>query len=644
MSLLVFESLKKHFGAQEVLNGAWLSLDPAAKIGIVGRNGGGKTTLLRIVTGEDAPDWGRVSLRKGATLAYVPQRPTFEPGETVWRHVESGLDDLRALIHELEAAAHRMAEGASEEELARALTEHERLTHRIEELGGWEIERRTEMVLDGIGLAREFWEREVHTLSGGERSRAALARALVGGHDLLLLDEPTNHLDLEGIEWLESYLGEIETAVLVVSHDRRLLTNAVSAIVELERGLLVRYPGNWPRYLELKRERYESELRAWEEQQDFLRKEDVFIKKHMGSQRTAEAKGRAKRLENVVRIERPHHDVRRPVLKPPKAMRGGEMVVSTEDLAAGYGTRVLFRDANLRVNRGDRVGIVGRNGTGKSTLLRMLAARMPPLAGEVVRGHGAVCAFYDQDTSALREDATAFLEIRREHADMDDLAVRSWLARFLFRGAEIDKPVAALSGGERARLSLAKLLLSEPSWMALDEPTNHLDLAGRTALEEMLSEYEGALVCISHDREFLDALCTRIFALDEGRVRVHEGNWSSWRRLREEELAGESAARSAGSAREKKAARAAAGRANSARKAAAVEGGKLPVARVRNPYMFEKLEKRIIALEARLRELHTELALEEVWKDPARLRETQTSVAEVERELSLANEEWENWA
>jgi ATP-binding cassette subfamily F protein 3 len=643
LSLLVLENLKKHYGAQEVLCGASLSLDAGGRIGLVGRNGGGKTTLLRIITGEEAPDWGSASLRKGATLAYVPQRPAFEPGESVWRHVESGLDELRALVQEQEAAAHRTAEASSEQDLARALAEHERLTHRIEELGGWEIERRTEMVLDGIGLSRELWQREARTLSGGERSRAALARALVGGHDLLLLDEPTNHLDLEGIEWLESYLREIETAILVVSHDRRLLTNAVAAIVELERGDLVRYPGNWPRYLELKRERYESELRAFEEQQDFLRKEDVFIKKHMGSQRTAEAKGRAKRLESVVRLARPYHDVRRPVLKPPRAARGGEMVVATEDLSAGFGERVLFRGVNLRVDRGDRVGIVGRNGTGKSTLLRMLAARMPPLSGKVVRGHGAVCAFYDQDTSALREDATPFLEIRREHPEMDDLAVRSWLARFLFRGLEVDKPIAALSGGERARLALAKLLLAEPSWMALDEPTNHLDLAGRTALEEMLSEYEGALVCISHDREFLDALCTRIFALDGDRVTVHEGNWSSWRKERDEQLARASLARAAGNAMEKKAARAAADQAEATRKAAERDAGKRPGNRVRNPYLFEKLEKRIIELEERLGTLNGELALEDVWKDPARLRETQTTIAEVERELAIANEEWERW-
>ncbi len=642
MSLLVLEDLEKHYGTQEVLRRASLAIDPGAKVGLVGRNGGGKTTLLRMITGEETPDWGRVLLRKGATIAYVPQRAVFEPGATVWRCVESGLDDVRALVHEHEAVAHRMAEAHEDGELARLLAEHERLTHRVEELGGWELERRTAMVLDGIGLSRELWQREARTLSGGEQSRTALARALVGGHDLLLLDEPTNHLDLEGIEWLEAYLQEISTGVLIVSHDRRLLTNAVDAIVELERGALVRYPGNWMRYLELKRERYESEMRAWEEQQDFLRKEDVFIKKHMGSQRTAEAKGRAKRLENVVRLTRPYHDVRRPVLRAPKSLRGGELVVGTEGLAAGYGSRVLFRGTNLRVSRGERVGIVGRNGTGKSTLLRLLAGRMQPLAGNVVRGHGAVCAFYDQDTSALREDATPFLEIRRDHPEMDDLAVRSWLARFLFRGEEIDKSVSALSGGERARLALAKLLLAEPSWMAMDEPTNHLDLAGRTALEEMLSEYEGALVCISHDREFLDSLCTRIVALEGESVRVHDGNWSSWRRLHEEELARENAARADRDARDKKNARALE-RDESERRNADPSGGKRPAARVRNPYLFEKLEKRIIALEERLRGLNAELALEEVWKDPARMRETQTTIAEVERELLVANDEWENW-
>jgi ATP-binding cassette subfamily F protein 3 len=526
MTLLVIDGLKKHFGAQEILRGASAKIDPGEKVGLVGRNGGGKTTLFRIVAGEETPDWGSVSLRRGARLGVVPQRPVFAPDVTVRAYVSDGLAEVRQAIHDYEECGARMG-SAEGEELERLLREHDRLSTRIEELGGWETERRVETVLGGIGLAEGFWDREARSLSGGEKNRVALARELVAGHDILLLDEPTNHLDLEGIEWLERYLKDLHTAILIVSHDRRLLANCVGRILELERGVLVSYAGNYPKYILLKQERFDAEMRAYEQQQDMLRKEKAFIDRHMGSQRTSEAKGRQKRLERVERIERPMHDVRRPVIKPPKAARGGEEVLKAVDLAGGYADKVLFQGVDLRIGRGQRIGIVGPNGAGKSTFMKLIAGRMDPLRGHVERGHGAVCAYYDQDTSHLRGDHTAAEELRRHYPGMTDQEVRDHLARFLFRGEEIEKLVSLLSGGERARLSLAILVLSEPSWFALDEPTNHLDLASRTALEEMLSDFQGAIVCISHDREFLDGITNTTYEVGvEIRCQAHFFNFA----------------------------------------------------------------------------------------------------------------------
>ena len=267
MSLLVLDDIKKHFGAQEVLRGASLRIDPGQKVGLVGRNGGGKSTLLRMICQEESPDWGSVTLRKGCRLGAVPQRPEFAPGVTVRDYVTSGLEEVHEAMAELERVGEAMG-SAEGEELEKLMREHDRWSTRIEELGGWESERRVETVLSGIGLGPEFWEREASTLSGGEKSRTALARELVAGHHLLLLDEPTNHLDLEGIEWIERYIGELKTAVLVVSHDRRLLDNAVDSIVELERGKLNRYEGNYSHYIRQKEERYQAELKAWEMQQE----------------------------------------------------------------------------------------------------------------------------------------------------------------------------------------------------------------------------------------------------------------------------------------------------------------------------------------------------------------------------------------
>ncbi|MEM7516931.1 MAG: ABC-F family ATP-binding cassette domain-containing protein, partial [Planctomycetota bacterium] len=537
--LLIVQDVKKHFAAQEVLSGVNLRIDPAEKIGIVGRNGGGKSTLLRLIEGLDQPDWGSLTLRKGARLGHVPQRPHFDEGVTPLSYVESGLAESRSVIDEFERVGIAMGD-ASPDELEKLMARHEELSGQLETLGGWDVERRVETVLSGIGLREDLWEREARTMSGGEKSRVALARELIAGHDILLLDEPTNHLDLRGIEWLEDYLRDLKSAVLIVSHDRRLLDNAVSAIVELERGKLERYPGNYSRYVDLKAERFESERRAFDQQQDFLRKEEAFIKKHMGSQRTAEAKGRQKKLSHIERLECPHHDVRRPVIRIKSVARGGEMVLRTEGLAAGYKsaeseTRIV-ENADLRIGRGQRVGIVGANGTGKTTLLKVLAGQTQALAGTLEYGHGAACAYFDQESSDLRDDGTPYTEIRRNHGAMTDLQIRNHLARFLFRGDEIDKAVPTLSGGERARLRLAQLMLTEPSWMALDEPTNHLDLASRTALEEFLGEFTGSLVCISHDREFLDGLCTHIIEIRDGTAFEYEGNYSAWRKTREAEL------------------------------------------------------------------------------------------------------------
>lgn len=643
MSLLILDKLKKHYGAQEVLSGADLRIDPGEKVGLVGRNGGGKTTLLRLIEGVETPDWGSVRIRKGCDLGYVPQRPEFARGLTVRAHVESGLEHLREMLQRYEELGHKMGE-VQGDALDKLLTEHAELGERIEILGGWEVERRVETVLSGIGLPEEFWEREACTLSGGEKSRTALARALAAGHDLLLLDEPTNHLDLEGIEWIEDYIQNLPGAVMVVSHDRRLLDNAVTAIVELGRGKLVRYPGNYSNYVRLQEEQYESQMRAYEQQQDFIRREQAFIKKHMGSQRTAEAKGRQKKLSNVERIEQPFHDVRKPHIRPPEASRGGEMVLKTEGLAAGFGDNLLFSGVDLRIGRGHRIGIVGKNGAGKSTLLKILAGIRAPQAGHVEYGHGASCGYYDQEMADLKAE-TPHQEIRRMRPGMSDLQIRSHLALFLFRGEnETDKLITSLSGGERARLALAKLVLENPSWLAMDEPTNHLDLAGRTALEEMLSGYQGALVCISHDRAFLDDLCDFIFEVDGGSVLEYQGNYSAWRAAKLGEDADAKAAKEKAATqrkqderkrREAEELKQAKQKANGSAKPAA--------AKPKNPFKFKQLEDRIMTLEERISGLNESLTKEEVYTDADKVRDAQYRIAELERELEAANAEWESW-
>ena len=637
MSLLIVDQVHKRYAAQDVLRGARFQVDPGQKVGLVGRNGGGKSTLLRVIEGLETPDGGKVILRRGARLGHVPQRPEFAAGVSVRAYVEGGLEEARAMARELEALAVRMGEVVGDE-LERVMNLHTELTERLELAGGWELERRVETVLSGLGLHAPFWEREARTLSGGEKSRVALARELVGGHDLLLLDEPTNHLDLDGIEWIEAWLASLKGAVLVVSHDRRLLDGAVDSILDLERGVVTRYPGNYSKYLELRAERHAFELRAYEQQRDEIRKEEGFIKKHMGSQRTSEAKGRRKKLARLDRLERPHLDVRRPSIPPPRAERGGELVLECEGLAAGYGDAPLFEGVDLRIGRGQRIGVVGPNGAGKSTLLKVLAGRRRASAGRVVPGHGARVGYYDQDAADLDPSGSPYELVRRAYPDLTDQEIRAHLARFLFRGDEVDKGVPALSGGERARLALALLMLERVSWLALDEPTNHLDLGARAALEEMLGAFDGALVCVSHDRAFLDGLCTHVLEVS-GSVELFTGNYTDWRAVRR---AGDEARAAAKARGAERARRAAAASSKPETKPTKPRRGS-SAGRVRNPYRFEKLEARIIELETELGGLHAEVATEAVYRDPEKLKELQITIAEREHELARANEEWETW-
>jgi ATP-binding cassette subfamily F protein 3 len=639
MSLLVANAVKRHFGAHEVLRGVDLRIERGEKIGCVGRNGGGKTTLLRLIVGLDSQDEGQLTLARGTRLGYVPQQPEFPAGISVLQHASGGLEELRLLQAELAGLEERLASGG--EQPADLVQRYSELHEQLDHLGGWHAEQQIERVLSGIGLPPALWEREARTLSGGEKSRVALARELLRRPDLLLLDEPTNHLDLPGIEWLESYLREFPGAAYVISHDRRLLDNVAQVIVELEFGELRRYPGNYSKYVVLRAERYEYEQRAYEQQQDFIRKEEAFIKKHMGSQRTSEAKGRQKRLERLERLRAPRNDVRKPRLAFGSVDRSGERVLLAEALSIGFGGRALLSGLDLRIERGDRIGLVGPNGAGKTTLLKTLAGRLPPLGGKLELGHKALVGYFDQVGGELNKDSTPYETLRRDNPLATDQEIRDHLARFLFRGEEVEALIAGLSGGEKARISLARLVWQRPTWLALDEPTNHLDLAARAALEEMLSAFPGALLCISHDREFLDNLCNRIVQLTPAGLREFRGNYSEYRAALASEAAGAQASKASPARPAPPRAEAPRSELQKPREEAPRASAQAP--KIRNAFKFEKLEQDIMRLEAELAGLQAALLDEATYRDGQRLRETQTRIAEVERDLQQKNHEWENW-
>jgi ATP-binding cassette subfamily F protein 3 len=418
--------------------------------------------------------------------------------------------------------------GADGEALEAILATYSDLQHRFEESGGFTAPARAEAVLLGLGFSRDDLDLPAATLSGGQRARLALARLLLEEPDVLLLDEPTNHLDVDAVEWLEEFLAAYRSAYVIISHDRFLLDRTVDRVVAIENGRAAIYAGNYSAYVLQRDERRLLAEKRYREQQELVEKTEEFIRRNLAGQKTKQAKSRRNMLERMERVERPDADRRAAKFDFGSATRTGREVLVTEDLAVGFPGVTLISGLDVTVERGERLGVIGGNGTGKTTLIRTLKGDLEPLAGSFEWGHNVALAYYDQHLSDLDPANEVIEEMRIAIPGADDPALRAYLARFLFSGDEVFKRVAALSGGERSRLSLAKLISGAGNTLLLDEPTNHLDIPSREALEEALEEFPGTLFVISHDRYFLDRICDHLLHVEAGRAEEFEGSYSEW--------------------------------------------------------------------------------------------------------------------
>ncbi|RME74109.1 MAG: ABC transporter ATP-binding protein, partial [Planctomycetota bacterium] len=535
MTLLAYRDVEVHHGARAVLRGATGEVRRGEKLALVGRNGSGKTTLLRLAAGQIEPDGGTVQRARGIRIGYLPQHPEPPDGVTVLEWVLGAFEPVRAIEARIEALHEALAraDGREQQRLLEQLAE---LESEHEQRGGWDWRRRAEAVLDGLGLGTEYRDRVASTLSGGERARAALARLLCEEPDLLLLDEPTNHLDMAMLEWLEGFLAQAPEAVLIVSHDRAFLDAVVSGVFALEHGRLTRYEGNYSRYKVLRREALERAEKEREQIAAYIEKERAFIRRFRAGQRAKEARGRERRLERFIEEHgdgsvREREDLGTFSFRFRSGKRRGGPVFRIEGLAGGYDPATpLFRDLDLELPPGEVLGIVGPNGAGKTTLLRILRGELAPLAGTVKSPPGLrVGAFYQQGED-LDLERTA-LEQTHDAAPREDLVrVRALLGRLGLSGDEQLKPLGRMSGGERARVSMARLLITRPEVLLLDEPTNHLDTAAREALEAALEEYDSTVVAVSHDRYFLDRLADRLLVFEPGtRPRLVLGGYAAYR-------------------------------------------------------------------------------------------------------------------
>jgi ATP-binding cassette, subfamily F, member 3 len=535
-TILSVEGVSRTFITDLIFSDVTFQIQEREHVALVGINGSGKSTLMRMVAGLDEPDTGRIVRKSGLRTTYLAQEAQFEGEHTVRETALMAFDRVRGIEREIEAVQDDMAD-ASGKELDRLMHRYGSLTEQFEFLGGYEMEFRTDQVLSGLGFSEEEFAWQARHLSGGQKTRLALAQALLGDPDLLLLDEPTNHLDLKALEWLEEFLRNWNRAFLVVSHDRYFLDRVTTRTLDMNFGRLDDYPASYNRFVRLRQEHRERWMKEYEAQQEFIKRTEEFIRKYKAGQRTKEAQGRETRLARVERVEKPEEQkALRASL--PAAARSGRIVLSTKPLSVGYSgssrgesDAFLLKTGELLIERGERVSIVGPNGGGKTTLLRTILGEIPALDGTFSFGTNVKPAYYAQGHEGLDTSITV-LETIREARPMEEGAARNLLGRYLFSDDEVFKPVSALSGGERSRLALAKLTLEEANFLILDEPTNHLDIESREALELLLKEYDGTILFVSHDRYFIDVIATHIWAIEEKRISVHVGNYSDYARRR----------------------------------------------------------------------------------------------------------------
>lgn len=528
MPLVQLNNIEKVLGDRLLFNQLGLSIEKGERVGLIGNNGEGKTTLFRMIVGEMTPDVGEVNIPRGTKIGYLKQDPEFTPGNTVIDEAELAFADLHDLSHKLRDIEHKMGD-AQGDDLDKLLSRYEKLQHDFDEKGGYAWQHRLEATLLGVGLGRDVWESVVDKLSGGQRSRLALAKILIAEPDLLLLDEPTNHLDLEAIEWLEEYLLNFSGAVLLISHDRYLLDRLATRIVWLTRMRLKSYPGNFTAFQEQKALEEVSQARAFELQQKDIAKQQEFIRRFSAGQRAREAQGRAKKLDRLLKSDAMVDTVERRKsmhVRFRNDARAGDQLLRVSGLTKSFGDKLIWRDLEFNVKPKERIGIIGPNGSGKTTLLKALIGELDADDGEVRWGTNLQIGYYDQRLDEFDPDNSILEEV---HDGMiPEKKVRDILGSLLFSDDDVMKRMGDLSGGERARVALAELMLEQPNVILLDEPTNHLDIQSADALERTLRNFDGTLLIVSHDRYFLSKIAQRLLVINPPNMEDFDGGFDAW--------------------------------------------------------------------------------------------------------------------
>jgi ATP-binding cassette subfamily F protein 3 len=626
--LLSCENLSRGFDADPLFEDLSFEIFSGQRIGLVGPNGAGKTTLMMLLAGLDQPDTGSVRHHAGARVGLLRQKAEYGAGRSLFEEAKTALDEIIAAHDDMIRTAEFLAQATDETQRKSLAARYDRLQEILHAQEAFNVDHRIEEVLQGLGFVPDDYGRAVDTFSGGQQSRLMLAKILLASPDVLLLDEPSNHLDIQTTRWLEDYLIKQSEGMLIVSHDRYFLNRVVNKIYELNDRQVEAYVGNYDAYVRQRGERYEQRLKAWEAQRESIEKQEEYIRRVGYSQRAAQAQSRQKALDKVERLERPTM-IDTPHLHFGAVRRSGDVVIDTQDLTKRY-DRPLFSDLSFQLKRGQRLGIMGPNGCGKTTLLKILLGMEEPDSGEARVGHLVKFGYYDQHLKTLPDDKTVIRAVWPvEDKDATEQTMRNLLGRFGLVGDQVNQIVGQLSGGERSRAALARLVALGVNVLILDEPTNHLDLWACDALEQALLDFDGTVICVSHDRYFLNRVVDLLLVFEgEGRVEVIYGNYDTYERMRLLKL------EDAGRGKKKEP------------KTLEIEARPATNAKVKRKRKFTyrkvpDLEADIAAEEVRLRELEASLASSELYREGGKVKETTEAFEATKIRLAQLYEHWE---
>ncbi|MDA3767377.1 ABC-F family ATP-binding cassette domain-containing protein [Lactobacillus delbrueckii] len=623
-------NLEQRFGAAPIFSKVNFSIENNARIGLVGPNGAGKTTLLKIMTGRQEASQGEFTVNKGIELGYIAQEHDFDEEKSIWEEMLTVFQPLIDQGQQLEKLQYAIADHPEDEDLLRRLDQAQ---YNFEQAGGYTYQAEIKSMLNGFNFPEATWNKQIASLSGGEKTRLSFVKLLLKKPPLLLLDEPTNYLDLDTLDWLEAFLKNYPGAILTVSHDQYFLDHLATQIFELQHGELTVFKGNYSQYLAQRELRDQQQEAAYEKQQEEIKREEEFIQKNIvRASTTKQAQSRRKALEKMELVDPPKHKSKVRI-KFDSARPSGKEVLILKDLAVGYPDKTMLKDISFQINKGDRVAIIGQNGIGKSTLLKTVMKQLPVKSGAIKYGASLDIGYYDQELQGIDYSKTVIDTIWDRHKDMNEKDIRSILASFLFTAKDIDKQVSQLSGGQRARLTLTVLSMEHNNFLLMDEPTNHLDLDAKEVLEKALADYDGTLLFVSHDRYFINELANKIVVAKDGQAKIYEGNYTYYlnEKAKEEAAAQETAAQETPVVK-----------AVSESKFSYQEQKKRDSEKRKLERQVAQAEKDLEELEAKEQEIQEAMADPAIAADFSKLGPLQEDLTAVQEKISQVSQAWED--